>query len=104
MTEPERKKSLTVQFNSKVPRFQQNSELDISPGMYEIESSFDKAVRMIKSPRNPVVNFIRHPMVKLVKNIEMPEPGPGSYDPESPLESSLRKKLYGGYKGDFGIH
>jgi hypothetical protein len=100
--EEERKKANSVQFRSKVPRFLKDAELLVGPGMYEIEGDFDRAVRRIRSPHSPIVRAIKSPTIKTVKSIDMPEPGPGSYDAVDTLQREMLKKYVSGYKGDFG--
>lgn len=102
--EKDRKKGKSVQFSSKVPRFPSLREAEMGPGMYDIEGSFEKVVREINSPRNPVVRKAKSPTIKIVKNIDIPEPGPGAYEAIDSLQRSVIKKYINGYKGDFGTH
>lgn len=55
-----------------MPRFPALREAELGPGMYEIEGTFEKALRIINSPRNPIVKKAKSPTIKIVKNIEVP--------------------------------
>ena len=66
------KKGKSSQFSSKVPRFLNRTDLELSPGMYELEGDFERAIRKIHSPPPPIVRAARSPTIKVVKSIDTP--------------------------------